>query len=165
MIVIALGANLDSSVGPPAETLAAALGALRANGADPTRVSRFYRTPAWPDPADPPYVNAVAIVKTSLSPARLLALLHRIEDVYGRTRNARNAPRTLDLDLIDYDGRIEDGPPILPHPRIAERAFVLVPFADITPGWRHPVSGKSVSELLAFLPPDAAAAVTPIASA
>ena len=148
MIVIALGANLDSQVGPPAQTLASALDALRANGIGIVAVSRYYSTPAWPDPGDPPFVNAVAAVQTSLPPERLMTLLHEIEDAFGRTRGAKNAPRTLDLDLIDYDGRIEAGPPILPHPRMAERAFVLVPLAEIAPGWRHPASGLSVEELV-----------------
>ena len=64
---------------------------------------------------------------------------------------AKNAPRTLDLDLIDYDGRVENGPPVLPHPRLKERAFVLVPVADIAPNWRHPATGQSISELIAAL--------------
>jgi 2-amino-4-hydroxy-6-hydroxymethyldihydropteridine diphosphokinase len=152
MIVIALGANLDSQAGSPAKTLTAALHALRAYGVDIAAISRFYKSAAWPDPGDPPFVNAVATVETSLAPAELMELLHRIEISFGRTRGASNAPRTLDLDLIDYDGRIEDGPPILPHPRMAERAFVLLPLMEIALGWRHPVTGRSVEDLVAALP-------------
>ena len=70
----------------------------------------------------------------------------------GRLRSAPNAPRTLDLDLLDYDGRIMASGVILPHPRMAERSFVLVPLAEIAPDWRHPVSGKGIGELLACLP-------------
>lgn len=83
-----------------------------------------------------------------------MELLHETEDLFGRTRGTRNAPRTLDLDLIDYDGRIESGPPELPHPRLAERAFVLVPLQDVAPSWRHPASGKLIAELLSALAPD-----------
>jgi 2-amino-4-hydroxy-6-hydroxymethyldihydropteridine diphosphokinase len=162
MIVIALGANLDSPVGPPAKTLAAAVDMLRAEGIGIAAVSRFYRTPAWPDPADPPFVNAVATLVTSLSPKLLMAVLHGVEAAHGRTRHARNAPRTLDLDLIDYNGRIEEGPPALPHPRLAERAFVLVPLAEIAPGWRHPVTGRSIGELIATIQADAVAAIRPM---
>jgi 2-amino-4-hydroxy-6-hydroxymethyldihydropteridine diphosphokinase len=164
MIVIALGANLDSAVGPPAATLAAALRRLRAEGVAITAVSRFYRTPAWPNRADPPFVNAVAAVATSLEPKLLMELLHAIETAYGRTRGVKNAPRSLDLDLIDYAGRVEDGPPILPHPRLSERAFVLVPLADIAPNWRHPVTGRSLAELIGSLPGDAVAEVRPVSS-
>ncbi len=84
-----------------------------------------------------------------------MALLHRTETSFGRQRAKKNAPRTLDLDLIDYDGRVEEGPPVLPHPRLADRAFVLVPLADIAPDWRHPKSGQSIAELIAVLPPEA----------
>lgn len=153
MILIALGSNLRSPAGPPLETLQAALAALRANGIEPVKVSRFYESEAWPDPADPPFVNAVAEVDTELSPAALLQRLHEIEKAFGRERNARNAPRTLDLDILDYHGRIEHGAPELPHPRMAERAFVLIPLAEISPAWRHPVSGCAIGALLAKLPP------------
>lgn len=147
-------------MGPPAITIASSLGAMAAQRIRVLKVSPFYRTPAWPDPSDPPYVNAVALVQTPLGPAGLLAALHAIEAEFGRERSVANAPRTLDLDLIDYDGRVEEGPPVLPHPRVSERVFVLKPLADVAPRWVHPVSHKSVSALLAALPQaDVAAAV------
>src|SRR5665213_3182997 len=140
MIVIALGANLSSLVGAPHETLSAALKKLAQSGVEIVATSPFYASEAWPDPNDPPFVNAVAIVRTELSPSDLMAKLHELETSFGRKRSIPNAPRSLDLDLIDYDGRIETGPPVLPHPRMERRAFVLVPLADVAPGWRHPVS-------------------------
>ncbi|HEX4861846.1 MAG TPA: 2-amino-4-hydroxy-6-hydroxymethyldihydropteridine diphosphokinase [Rhizomicrobium sp.] len=152
MIVIALGANLNSHAGTPRDTLRAALATLAERCVRILTVSPFYRTRAWPDPRDPDFVNAVAIVSSDLSPAGLMATLQQTETLYGRVRSEKNAPRTLDLDIVDYDGRIEAGPPILPHPRLSERAFVLVPLADAAPGWRHPVTGKSVEELIAALP-------------
>jgi 2-amino-4-hydroxy-6-hydroxymethyldihydropteridine diphosphokinase len=152
MILIALGSNLASAAGTPAQSVAAALAALRANEIEPVKVSRFYRSEAWPDPNDPPFVNAVAQIATSLPPARLLEALHAIERQFGRTRERRNAPRTLDLDILDYEGRVEVGPPELPHPRMDTRAFVLLPLAEIAPDWRHPVSGQSITELIALLP-------------
>jgi 2-amino-4-hydroxy-6-hydroxymethyldihydropteridine diphosphokinase len=151
MIYIALGANLPSHAGNPAQTLRAALDQLAENGAVPLAVSSFYATPAWPDPSDPEFVNAVARIETELSPPQLMELLHRIEAAFGRKRNERNAPRTLDLDILDYDGRVEQGPPILPHPRIAGRAFVLIPLHEVAPDWRDPVSGESVHTLIAAL--------------
>ena len=164
MILVALGANLDSPAGSPEATLVSALGVMAAQKIRVLKVSPFYRTPAWPDPADPPFINAVVRVQTALGPQVLLAALHAIETEFGRQRSYANAPRTLDLDLIDYDGRIDTGPPVLPHPRMAERAFVLKPLASIAPDWVHPVSGQSISALLAALPEAACAAVVPLSA-
>jgi len=153
MILIALGANLPSKAGGPADTLKRALGELERQGVEIREVSAFYETPAWPDPADPAFVNAVAAVKTSLQPVELLMLLHGVETDFGRLRSAANAARTLDLDLLDYDGRVMTEPQLtLPHPRMATRSFVLVPLRDVAPGWRHPVTGQGLAELLAALP-------------
>lgn len=117
--------------------------------------SRLYRSPAWPNPADPPFLNAVARIETSLAPAALLAALHAVEAGFGRRRSRRNGPRTLDLDLLDYDGLIRasdtNSPLILPHPRLSQRDFVLAPLNDLAPDWRHPASGLSARSMLARL--------------
>jgi 2-amino-4-hydroxy-6-hydroxymethyldihydropteridine diphosphokinase len=158
MIVIALGANLMSALGPPEVTLAASLERLGELGVRQTETSRFYRTRAWPNPDDPPFVNAVALVSTMLSPAQLLKVLHSVETEFGRDRSSesavRNAPRTLDLDLIDYKGLVQPGPPVLPHPRMRDRSFVLVPLRDVAPDWRHPESGETVDQLIEALGPE-----------
>src|SRR6478609_1867268 len=153
MILTDLGANLPSDLGPPADTLKRALGELERHDVEIRRISRFYETPAWPDPADPAFVNAVAVVQTRLQPVELLMVLHGVETALGRLRSAPNAPRTLDIDLLDYQGRVMTMPEIaLPHPRMAARSFVLVPLHDVAPDWRHPVTGQGLPELLAALP-------------
>jgi 2-amino-4-hydroxy-6-hydroxymethyldihydropteridine diphosphokinase len=152
MILIALGANIPSRAGAPAQTLHAAIAEFARTQIHVRAVSPFYETPAWPEPSDPSFVNAVAQVETALGPAALLALLHRIERDFGRVRSVRNAPRPLDLDIVDYDGRIEDGPPMLPHPRLESRGFVLIPLRDVAPAWPQPVSDRSIAELIASLP-------------
>jgi 2-amino-4-hydroxy-6-hydroxymethyldihydropteridine diphosphokinase len=153
MILIALGANLPSAKGTPKETLRAALASLGARAITVERQSGFYVSEAWPDPSDPPFINAVASVRTTLSPSELLRVLKEVETEFGRTSGPRNSPRPLDLDIIDYDGRIEHGDPELPHPRMGTRAFVLVPLRDIAPDWRHPVTGQTVGQLIADLGP------------
>ena len=159
MILIALGASLPSHAGAPEQTLRASLAALSEKGIAVISASRIFQTPAWPDPHDPPFVNAMLRVTTELSPKALMETLHGIEAVFGRSRGAANAPRTLDLDLIDYNGRIEDGALVLPHPRAAVRGFVLLPLADVAPDWRHPVSGRPVQDLIAALPEGERAAI------
>jgi len=149
MIYVALGANVPSSAGPPAVTLRRALEAMPRHGIQVLTVSPFYRSVAWPNPANPPFVNAVAEVKTRLLPGELLKALLAIEKGFGRVRQRSNEPRTLDLDLIDYGGLVSDAEQLmLPHPRMHERSFVLRPLADIAPAWRHPDTGEGVLTLL-----------------
>ncbi len=163
MILIGLGANLPSRLGPPRATLEAALTFLEGRGVRVAARSRFYQSPAWPPSDQPDYVNAVARLETALEPHPLLALLHEAEAHFGRLRGLVNAARTLDLDLLDHHGlRIEAGGLILPHPRIAQRAFVLLPLRDAAPGWRHPATGASIAEMIATLPVDHG--VTPLDS-
>jgi len=162
-IYIALGANLPGPAGPPKATLEAALARLQSAGVAVLRRSRWYRSPAWPYPSDPPFVNGVAEVSTVLSPTALLALLHRIEAQLGRVRARENAPRAIDLDLLDHHGAVaggQGGGAVLPHPRLHRRAFVLRPLAEIAPAWRHPVSRRAITALIADLPPDAVATPT-----
>ena len=146
-LFVALGANLSAPGRSCVEALAAALEDLARRGVTVLAVSRPWRSAAWPDASRPPFVNAVARIETDLAPDALLSLLHAVEDAFGRRRGALNAPRPLDLDLIAYGRRIEPGPPALPHPRAAERRFVMGPLAEITPRWRHPVSGRTAQAL------------------
>lgn len=156
MILIALGANLPTAEGtPPLETCRRAVAALDAlPGLRIARVSRWYETAPIPPSDQPPFINGVVRAEGELDPEALLAALHEIEARFGRVRSVPNAPRPLDLDLIDWHGVIRDAPdPVLPHPRAHERAFVLAPISDVAPEWRHPRLGQSAAELLASLPP------------
>jgi 2-amino-4-hydroxy-6-hydroxymethyldihydropteridine diphosphokinase len=162
MILIGLGANLSSRVGAPKATLAAALEAMPEQGIRVVARSRLWSSPAWPPSDQPPFVNAVARVASDLGPAELLARLHAVEHAFGRQRGERWAARTLDLDLLCHDGQVvipaRDGDLALPHPRLAARAFVLMPLRDVAPDWRHPVDGRTIDQLIAALPPDQSAA-------
>lgn len=143
-VIVALGCNDKGAWRDCREALEAALARFRAEGIDVVMRSSWWRSNAWPDPDDPPFLNGVVIVRTAHDPHALMAALGRIEEAFGRRRGARNAPRTLDLDLIAY-GRLKgdlDGL-ILPHPRAAERRFVMGPLAEIAPGWEHPDGGRA----------------------
>lgn len=144
-VIVALGCN-DKGVWASCEqALEAALARFRAEGIDILARSSWWASKAWPDPTDPPFLNGVVIVRTEHEPGTLMGKLARMEDLFDRRRSVRNAPRTLDLDLIAY-GRLSgdlDGL-ILPHPRAAERLFVMGPLAEIAPEWRHPtVEGEA----------------------
>ena len=110
--------------------------------------SGWWRSAAWPDPNGPEYRNGVALVEANGPPEAVLASLLRLEAEMGRQRSARNAPRTLDLDLIAHGREVRDESGlILPHPRAHQRLFVMGPLAEIAPAWRHTVLGNSAADL------------------
>ncbi len=153
--VIAFGANL----GDRAATLHAAAAELaEADGVELIAMSGLHESialkPGGADPAAPEYLNAVALVRTTLTPAALLALLHRIEEVHGRERSEKWSDRTLDLDLVDFAGlrrRPADATGLtLPHPRAHERGFVLRPWLEVDPDAVLPGAGR-VADLVTAL--------------
>jgi 2-amino-4-hydroxy-6-hydroxymethyldihydropteridine diphosphokinase len=161
LILIGIGANLPSPRhGPPRATCGAALEALGEAGVIIAARSRWYTSAPVPVSDQPWFVNAVAQVKTALDPVSLMELLLRTEEALGRERSVPNAPRILDLDLIAYGEMVLDGqdggtgaPALqIPHPRLFERAFVLLPLRDIAPDWRHPVLNLNVASMIAGLP-------------
>lgn len=154
MILIAVGANLSSDLGTPRQACEAAWRRLEGRGVEIVSRSPFYETAPVPVSDQPWYVNGVAAVRTALPPAALLALLHEVEAEMGRVRTVRNAPRVIDLDLLAYDDVVEEGNLTVPHPRLAERAFVLYPLRDVAADWVHPRSRASVAEMIAALSPD-----------
>ncbi len=153
MILIGLGANLPSRYGGPEDTLRRAVDALETKGLYIVKASSIWLSAPVPVSAQPWYRNAVSAVDTEMPAAAVLALLHDIENDFGRVRGQRNAPRVLDLDLIAYHDEVyTDVNCTVPHPRMHGRAFVLRPLAEIAPEWRHPILGLFVSDLIATLP-------------
>jgi 2-amino-4-hydroxy-6-hydroxymethyldihydropteridine diphosphokinase len=160
MILIGLGSNVEGPWGSPEETIREAV--KRLDGAE-TRIVKASRLlsskPVGPIEQDD-YINGAAILETALTPEALMKFLHELELEADRRRTVRWGPRTLDIDLLDYNGIIRDGdgdanghrkPLILPHPAIAERAFVLAPVCEIAPDWRHPQTRKTAAEMLTEL--------------
>jgi 2-amino-4-hydroxy-6-hydroxymethyldihydropteridine diphosphokinase len=153
VILIGIGGNLATPrFGPPLDTLTAALVMLEAEGIGIATRSAWYRSEPVPRSDQPWFINAVASLTTGLSARDLLAVLQMIEGQFGRVRGKRNAARVLDLDLLDYHGKVtETTLLVLPHPRLHQRRFVLTPLAEIAPGWRHPLSGFTAEQLLSRL--------------
>jgi len=157
MILIALGANLESRYGSPAETLEAAKREIEARGIVIVKSARIWLTAPVPfDPKQDWYHNSLICVETDLAPHGLLELMLNIEEDFGRVRSVKNAPRLLDLDLIAYDDEIiMDGERlIVPHPRMHERLFVLRPLKDINKNWTHPKTGHDVATMIQNCPDD-----------
>lgn len=182
-VIVALGGNVASCVGAPEITLGSALDRLGDSALRVVSVSKFYATPCFPAGSGPDYVNAAAVLSGMDEPHEILNVLHQVEAEFGRARDHRWGRRTLDLDLIGVgdvirpdretythwralplDQQMTQAPDrlILPHPRLQDRAFVLIPLAEIAPDWRHPVSGRSVAEMAEALPEAEKSQVRPL---
>ncbi|WP_151717368.1 2-amino-4-hydroxy-6-hydroxymethyldihydropteridine diphosphokinase [Gemmobacter serpentinus] len=186
-VIVAFGANLSFGDVSVRNRLQMATDDLAAEGLGVLRHSRYYATPCFPAGAGPDYVNAAAVLSADgMSAEAVLSALHRIEARHGRARQSRWAGRSLDIDLIAMgstvlpdaethrqwrelaaadQARLAPDQLILPHPRLQDRAFVLVPLAEVAPDWRHPLLHRSVVEMLADLPPEAVDEVKPLVKA
>jgi 2-amino-4-hydroxy-6-hydroxymethyldihydropteridine diphosphokinase len=182
-ILIAIGSNLASRQGDSLELCGAAVAGLTPLGIIPSAVSRPFQTPAFPAESGPDFVNGVVLARTKLPPQHTLEALHQIENDMGRERQRRWGARVIDLDLLFYgdlvlpdlasfnawytlplDQQKTDIPQklILPHPRIQDRAFVLVPALDVAPDWIHPVLKRSLRDLANAMPNADISQVQPI---
>ncbi len=180
---VAFGGNVETSQGSPQKTIETVLSSLGSDEVRITGQSLLYDTPAFPKGSGPNFVNGVVEVVTALSAQDLLERLHVVETEFGRKRISRWGARTLDLDILTCGQEILPNPDIwqywhdlpaerqqveapdtliLPHPRLHQRAFVLVPFSDVAPDWRHPVLGQSVNEMLKALPENVKNEVKPL---
>jgi 2-amino-4-hydroxy-6-hydroxymethyldihydropteridine diphosphokinase len=182
-VLVAMGGNLESEIGPPRVILGYALASLRIMTNSLVRKSKYFVTPCFPIGYGPDYVNAAVSFQFQGESHELLAILHRIEANFGRRRTRRWGGRVLDLDLLAFGDKIvptvkvfeawRDKPLteqvsqtpqelILPHPRMQDRAFVLGPLMDVAPDWRHPVSGHTVRQMYNRLPAEDRAALKPL---
>jgi 2-amino-4-hydroxy-6-hydroxymethyldihydropteridine diphosphokinase len=159
-VLVALGANCPGPWGTAQETIAQALGEIERINGHVIAISPLYETAAVGSARQSPYVNAVALLDTSLPPEALLRALKAIERRSGRRGGRPWGPRTLDIDIVDYAGLVRHWrgarcvfgragarPLVLPHPLAHERPFVLKPLMDVAPNWRHPALKRSAREL------------------
>ena len=154
-VFVALGANLSSDSGrPPLATCQWAVGAISRRVGPIVARSAWYLTAPVPASDQPWFTNGVVRMESTETPEVILETLHEIESEAGRTRRDRWEARVLDLDLLAVGDAVRDGPdgPILPHPRLAERAFVLRPLAEVAADWRHPITGQTPAEMADALP-------------
>ncbi len=182
--LVAIGSNEDKAFGGAKMIVEAAIEALGAAGLEVRAASQLFETPCFPAGNGPDFVNAVVAVATCLSPDEILQVLHEIEAGFRRERRQRWAPRSLDLDLLavgcavlpdpetqgqwmdlPMERQIREAPEqlVLPHPRLQDRGFVLIPMAQIAPNWQHPILGKTVNQMLEALPEAEKADIRPIA--
>jgi 2-amino-4-hydroxy-6-hydroxymethyldihydropteridine diphosphokinase len=155
LVLVGVGSNLPSPpYMSPHAVCEAAVDALAAAGLSVLKRSAWFESAPLPASDQPWFVNGVVGLGSAPDPAALLTILHAIEARFARVRGIPNAARTLDLDLLAFGDQVtlREGGPILPHPRLHERTFVLVPLAQVAPGWRHPGLGRTVEEMIADLP-------------
>lgn len=175
IVYLAFGSNQADRLEQSVEIIRSSYALLSDKSVNITTISPFFQTPAFPTGNGPDYVNSVVRAETELNPHDLLSVLHDIETRLGRKRNRRWEERIIDIDILDCQGRILPTPEIyshwrdlaldlqkstwpegliLPHPRIQDRGFVLVPLKTVAPNWVHPVTDETIDRLIKRIPPE-----------
>jgi 2-amino-4-hydroxy-6-hydroxymethyldihydropteridine diphosphokinase len=153
MILLSLGSNLPSKFGDSKNTILKCYEFFNNNDIKILKKSSFYETFAIPNKSDPKFVNSVISVETRFSPEELIKYILKVEEKFDRKREQINAPRTCDIDIVDFNSEIinifnENISLEIPHPRLEQRSFVLYPIREIDKNWKSPLSGKKVDQLI-----------------
>ena len=157
MLLLGLGSNLSSNFGNRFENIDLAISYLQSHKIQLLKKSSFYETLSYPDIKNPKFINVIIEVITHLSPEEFASVLISIEETLERKRNQKNEPRTCDIDIIDYNGRVMDFSYKnlifkVPHEKLIYRNFVLFPLQEIAPNWVHPITKEKISNLIEKLP-------------
>ncbi len=145
MIYLNIGSNLPSNEGGRKKNIIKAIDYLKELKLNLIRISNFYETPSYPDKSHPKFLNLCIKLETNLKPLIFLNKIKEIELKLGRKRLKKNEPRTCDIDIIDYNGKIIENPDlIIPHPKLHLRNFVIYPLKEIEPNWKHPIFNKKI---------------------
>ena len=149
MILLNIGSNLDSTKGDRFFNLKKTIKLIRLENIKIIKISSIYETPSYPNPKKPKFLNIGLNVECNFSPERLIKKFNKIEKTMQRTRGVKNKPRTCDIDIIDFDGKVLNSKIIkIPHPRAHLRNFVLFPIREIFPNWIHPILNKEIDFLI-----------------
>jgi 2-amino-4-hydroxy-6-hydroxymethyldihydropteridine diphosphokinase len=165
MILLSLGSNLDSKFGDSKQTLLKCYDFFNNDKIKIIKKSSFYESLAVPNKLDPKFVNSVISIDTNLSPEEIMNYILSVETNFERKREKLNAPRTCDIDIVDYNGKVinistDKISLVIPHPRLEERSFVLYPIREIDKNWKSPISGKNVNQLIENLDPETKKSIT-----
>ena len=148
MVYIGIGSNIGNRI----NNIIKAKYLLIQNGIKITKSSSYYETLSWPDPSNPKFINVIVQSNTKISPGKFLIIFKSIEKKLGRKKSLKNEPRTCDIDLISYNQKISNGSIYLPHKRMHERNFVLIPLFELNKNWSHPKTNLSIKKLIFSLP-------------
>ena len=153
MIFLGLGSNLPSSHGDRFENIKMAMTFLEVYGIKIIKKSSFYETPSYPNQKNPKFINIVVLIETSLPPIDLMSVLIFIEEKLERKRGKKNDPRTLDIDIIDYNYEVskfkyKNIDLLIPHKELSNRNFILFPLQEICPTWKHPETGENINAII-----------------
>ena len=149
MIVLNIGSNLDSTRGNRFFNLKKTIELIKLEKIEIIKISSIYETPSYPDKKNPKFLNMGLEVRCNHSPEELIKKFNKIEKNLQRIRGIKNQPRTCDIDLIDYDGKILNSKELtIPHPKAHLRNFVLFPIKEISPTWIHPTYKKKIDFLI-----------------